>query len=230
MRVATQHCHLRKIESSKMRAPRAAISRRLTMAISLKVNGATRSVDAAPDTPLLYVLRNDLELNGAKYGCAMTQCGACTVLINGAATRSCVTPVGSIEGNEVTTLEGLGTLDKPHPLQKAFIDEQAAQCGYCISGMIMAAADLLNRNPQPQEADVRAALANNLCRCGTHNRIIRAVLRAARRPRETRSRARGAMNTNRRQVLKSAAGIAVAFSWSVPTVLAQQAARPALPG
>jgi nicotinate dehydrogenase subunit A len=141
------------------------------MAISLKVNGATHSVDAEPDTPLLYVLRNDLELNGAKYGCAMTQCGACTVLV--------VTPVGSIEGNEVTTLEGLGTLDKPHPLQKAFIDEQAAQCGYCASGMIMTAADLLNRNPQPQEADVRAALADNLCRCGTHNRIIRAVLRAA---------------------------------------------------
>src|SRR5881396_3776225 len=138
------------------------------MAISLKVNGATRSVDAEPDTPLLYVLRNDLELNGAKYGCGLTQCGACTVLVNGAARRSCVTPVGSIEGNEVTTLEGLGTLEKPHPLQKAFIDEQAAQCGYCASGMIMAAAD------------VRAALADNLCRCGTHNRIIRAVLRAAR--------------------------------------------------
>jgi nicotinate dehydrogenase subunit A len=154
-------------------------SRRPAMAISLKVNGATRSVDADPDTPLLYVLRNDLELNGAKYGCGLTQCGACTVLVNGAARRSCVTPVGSIEGNEVTTLEGLGTLDKPHPLQKAFIDEQAAQCGYCASGMIMAAADLLNRNPQPQEADVRAALADNLCRCGTHNRIIRAVLRAA---------------------------------------------------
>ena len=149
------------------------------MAISLKVNGATRSVDAEPDTPLLYVLRNDLELYGAKYGCAMTQCGTCTVLVNGAARRSCVTPVGSIEGNEVTTLEGLGTLDKPHPLQKAFIDEQAAQCGYCASGMIMAAADLLNRNPHPREADVRAALADNLCRCGTHNRIIRAVLRAA---------------------------------------------------
>ena len=160
-------------------AARAASSRRPTIAISLKVNGATHSVDAEPDTPLLYVLRNDLELNGAKYGCGMTQCGACTVLVNGAARRSCVTPVGSIGDNEVTTLEGLGTLDKPHPLQQAFIDEQAAQCGYCISGMIMAAADLLNRNPQPREADVRAALANNLCRCGTHNRIIRAVLRAA---------------------------------------------------
>ena len=149
------------------------------MAISLKVNGAIRSVDAEPDTPLLYVLRNDLELNGAKYGCAMTQCGACTVLVNGAARRSCVTPVGSIEGNEVTTLEGLGTLAKPHPLQKAFIEEQAAQCGYCINGMIMTAAELLKRTPHPSEQDVRSALANNLCRCGTHNRIVRAVLRAA---------------------------------------------------
>ena len=125
------------------------------MPISLKVNGKVRSVDAEPDTPLLYVLRNDLELNSAKYGCAMTQCGACTVLVNGAVRRSCVTPVGSIDdGNEVITLEGLGTLDKPHPLQQAFIDEQAVQCGYCISGMIMAAADLLNRNPQIGRAHV----------------------------------------------------------------------------
>src|SRR5262247_2010756 len=149
------------------------------MAISLKVNGATRSVDAEPDTPLLYVLRNDFELNGPKFGCGLSQCGACAVLINGAAVRSCVMPIAQLGQNEITTLEGLGTLDKLHPLQKAFIDEQAAQCGYCISGMIMAAADLLNRNPQPREADVRAALADNLCRCGTHNRIIRAVLRAA---------------------------------------------------
>ena len=148
------------------------------MAISLKVNGATHSVDAEPDTPLLYVLRNDLELNGAKYGCALTQCGACTVLVNGAARRSCVTPVGSIEGNEVTTLEGLGTLDKPHPLQKAFIDEQAAQCGYCINGMIMKAKELLDQKPRPSDADVREALAGHLCRCGTHNRIVAAVVRA----------------------------------------------------
>ena len=150
------------------------------MSISLKVNGKTHSVNAEEDTPLLYVLRNDLELNGAKFGCGLTQCGACTVLINGAARRSCATPIGGIGENEVTTLEGLGTLDKPHPLQKAFIDEQATQCGYCANGMIMTAADLLNRNPQPQEAEVRAALAGNLCRCGTHNRIVRAVLRAAR--------------------------------------------------
>ena len=148
------------------------------MVISLKVNGAIRSVDAEPDTPLLYVLRNDLELNGAKYGCGMTQCGACTVLVNGAARRSCVTPVGSIEGNEVTTLEGLGTLEKLHPLQKAFIDEQAAQCGYCINGFIMKAKELLDQKPHPTEADVREALAGHLCRCGTHNRIIAAVMRA----------------------------------------------------
>ena len=178
-RVAAQHSAPTQDRIFNTCEARCHVSGRLTVTISLKVNGATHSVDAEPDTPLLYVLRNDLKLNGAKYGCAMTQCGACTVLVNGAARRSCVTPVGSIEGNEVTTLEGLGTLDKLHPLQKAFIDEQAAQCGYCASGMIMAAADLLNRNPQPQEADVRAALAGNLCRCGTHNRIIRAVLRAA---------------------------------------------------
>jgi len=149
------------------------------MAISLKVNGATRSVDAEPDTPLLYVLRNDLELNGAKFGCGLNQCGACTVLVNGVATRSCSTPISQVGGAEVTTLEGLGTLAKPHPLQKAFIDEQAAQCGYCSNGMIMTAAELLKRTPRPSEQDVRAVLAGNLCRCGSHNRIVRAVLRAA---------------------------------------------------
>jgi nicotinate dehydrogenase subunit A len=150
------------------------------MAISLKVNGATRSVPAEADTPLLYVLRNDLELNGAKFGCGLAQCGACTVLVDGTAVRSCVTPIGSLAGAEITTLEGLGTLDKPHPLQRAFIAEQAAQCGYCINGMIMSAKALLDRNPRPQESEVREALAANLCRCGTHNRIIRAVLRASR--------------------------------------------------
>jgi nicotinate dehydrogenase subunit A len=149
------------------------------MAISLKVNGSTRSVEAEPDTPLLYVLRNDLELNGAKFGCGLAQCGACTVLINGAAVRSCVMPIGFLDQNEITTIEGLGTLEKPHPLQTAFIEEQAAQCGYCINGMIMSAADLLKRKPHPTEQDVRKALAANLCRCGTHNRIIRAVMRAA---------------------------------------------------
>ena len=149
------------------------------MAISLKVNGKVRSVDAEPDTPLLYVLRNDFELNGANFGCGLSQCGACAVLINGAAVRSCVMPIAGLGQNEITTLEGLGTLDKLHPLQKAFIDEQAAQCGYCANGMIMTAAELLKHTPHPSEQDVRNALANNLCRCGTHNRIVRAVLRAA---------------------------------------------------
>jgi nicotinate dehydrogenase subunit A len=150
------------------------------MAVSLKVNGAARSVPAEPDTPLLYVLRNDLALNGAKFGCGLAQCGACTVLVDGQAVRSCVTPVGTLGNAEVTTLEGLGSIDKLHPLQRAFIEEQAAQCGYCINGMIMSAKALLDRNPHPTESDVRQALAANLCRCGTHNRIVRAVLRASR--------------------------------------------------
>jgi nicotinate dehydrogenase subunit A len=149
------------------------------MAISLRVNGASHAVEAEPDTPLLYVLRNDLELNGAKYGCGLAQCGACTVLVDGKAVRSCVTPINAVARSEVTTLEGLGSIDKPHALQRAFIEEQAAQCGYCSNGMIMSAKELLDRNPRPSERDVRAALAGNLCRCGTHNRIIRAVLRAA---------------------------------------------------
>jgi nicotinate dehydrogenase subunit A len=149
------------------------------MAITLKVNGASRTTPAEPDTPLLYVLRNDLELNGAKFGCGLAQCGACTVLVDGKATRSCVTTVGSVGNGEITTLEGLGTAEKPHALQSAFIAEQAAQCGYCTNGMIMSAKELLDRNPRPSEDDVRTALAGNLCRCGTHTRIIRAVLRAA---------------------------------------------------
>jgi len=146
----------------------------------LKVNGLVHSVTASFDTPLLYVLRNDLGLNGAKFGCGLAQCGACTVLIGGRAVRSCVTPIGSIGEVHITTIEGLGTVDRPHPLQRAFIEEQAAQCGYCINGMIMSAKELLDRIPQPTEADVREGLAANLCRCGTHGRIIRAVLRAAR--------------------------------------------------
>ena len=144
------------------------------MAISLTVNGTTRSVEAEPDTPLLYVLRNDFELNGAKFGCGRAQCGACAVLINGAAVRSCVMPIANLSTNEITTLEGLGTLGKLHPLQKAFIDEQAG-----ASGMIISAADLLKRNPQPTEAEIRRALDGNLCRCGSHNRIVRAVMRVA---------------------------------------------------
>jgi nicotinate dehydrogenase subunit A len=149
------------------------------MVASLKVNGAVHGVAAEPDTPLLYVLRNDLGLNAAKFGCGLGQCGACTVLVDGAPVRSCVTPIGTLGESEITTLEGLGTVERPHPLQAAFIAEQAAQCGYCIPGMIMLAKALLDRNEQPSEAEVRLALAGNLCRCGAHNRIVRAVLKAA---------------------------------------------------
>src|SRR5205814_496802 len=124
------------------------------MAINLKVNGVSRSVPAEPDTPLLYVLRNDLQLHGAKFGCGLAQCGACTVLVDGRAVRSCVTEIGTLGNAEITTIEGLGTIEKPHPLQKAFMDEQAAQCGYCIAGMIMSAKALLDRKPRATEADV----------------------------------------------------------------------------
>ena len=146
----------------------------------LKVNGRNHDVAVPDDTPLLYVLRNDLKLNGPKFGCGLSQCGSCTVIVDGQAVRSCVTPVGSVSGQEITTLEGLGTLDKPSELQQAFIDEQAAQCGYCMNGMIMSAQALLNKSPKPTEAQVRSALDGNLCRCGVHNRVVRAVLRASR--------------------------------------------------
>ncbi len=150
------------------------------MAISISVNGKAHSVEAGGDTPLLYVLRNDLELNGAKYGCGFAQCGACTVAVEGKAVRSCVTPLAAVAGKRITTIEGLGTAGTPHPLQKAFVEEQAAQCGYCANGMIMTAKTLLDRNPTPTEAQIRKALAANYCRCGTHNRIVRAVQRAVR--------------------------------------------------
>src|SRR5437763_7456114 len=162
-----------------MRRQTALSNARFSMAISLKVNGAEHQVTADPDTPLLYVLRNDLALNGAKFGCGLAQCGACTVLIDGRSVRSCVTEIGSIGAAEITTIEGLGTIEHPHALQRAFIAEQAAQCGYCISGMIMSAKELLDHTPRPSEPEVRQALAANLCRCGTHGRIIRAVLRTA---------------------------------------------------
>ena len=145
----------------------------------LKVNGTSRTIDATADTPLLYVLRNDLTLNGAKFGCGLEQCGACTVIVNGRAVRSCTRRMGRLDGAEVTTLEGIGTKDKPHPLQKAFVEEQAMQCGYCINGMIMQAKALLDANGKPTESQIREALANNLCRCGTHVRIVRAVKRAS---------------------------------------------------
>lgn len=147
--------------------------------IQFRVNGSARTLDIEPDTPLLYILRNDLELNGPRFGCGLAQCGACTVLVEGKAVRSCVTPASAAAGKPITTLEGLGTRDKLHPLQKAFIEEQAAQCGFCTNGMIMTAKTLLDRNPKPTEAQIKKALAANLCRCGTHNRIVRAVLRAA---------------------------------------------------
>ena len=149
------------------------------MATSITVNGKTHSVEAATDTPLLYVLRNDLELNGAKYGCGFAQCGACTVVIEGKPVRSCVTPVSAVAGKAITTIEGLGSNGAPHPLQKAFIEEQAAQCGYCANGLIMTAKIFLDKNPRPTEAQIKKALGANYCRCGTHNRIVRAVQRAA---------------------------------------------------
>jgi nicotinate dehydrogenase subunit A len=149
------------------------------MAISLKVNGVNHSVPAEPDTPLLYVLRNDLGLNGPKFGCGLGQCGCCTVLLDGEPARSCQTPLKDVGQEEVTTIEGLGTIDNPHPLQTAFMEEQAAQYGYCLNGMIMMATELLIRIPHPTEAELRDELARNLCRCGTHNRIIRAIMRAA---------------------------------------------------
>ncbi len=147
--------------------------------VTLMVNRSPHAVAVDPETPLLYVLRNDLALNGAKFGCGLAQCGACTVLVDDRPMRSCVTPIGAVAGKAITTIEGLGDLDKLHPLQRAFIREQAAQCGYCINGMIMTAKALLDRNPHPTEAQVREGLALNLCRCGTHGRIVRAVLRAA---------------------------------------------------
>ena len=149
------------------------------MATSITVNGRTHSFEAAADTPLLYVLRNDLELNGAKYGCGFAQCGACTVVIEGKPVRSCVTPVSAVAGETITTIEGLGSNGAPHPLQKAFIEEQAAQCGYCANGMIMTAKIFLDKNPRPTEAQIKKALGANYCRCGTHNRIVRAIQRAA---------------------------------------------------
>jgi nicotinate dehydrogenase subunit A len=145
---------------------------------TLTVNGAERTVEAEPDTPLLYILRNQLALNGPKFGCGLAQCGACTVHIDGEAARSCVLPLSDVKG-AVTTLEGLGTTKNLHPIQKAFIEEQAVQCGYCINGMIMTSAALLAKNKTPSEALIREALADNLCRCGTHQRIIAAVQRAA---------------------------------------------------
>ena len=147
--------------------------------ISLRVNDHPRVVDTDPTTPLLYVLRNDLELHGPRFGCGLGQCGACTVVMDGNAVRSCSVAVSAAQNRSITTLEGLGTLARPHPLQAAFIEEQAAQCGYCMNGMIMTAKVLLDKNPHPTDDQIKQALNGNLCRCGSHLRVIRAVKRAA---------------------------------------------------
>jgi nicotinate dehydrogenase subunit A len=147
--------------------------------ISMKVNGGSRTLEADPQMPLLYALRNDLELKGPRYGCGKGQCGACSVLVDGQVVRSCVTPVSAVARKSVTTLEGLGSTAKPSVVQQAFIDEQAAQCGYCINGMVVTATALLKTNPNPSEDQIKQALAGNLCRCGTHTRIVKAVQRAA---------------------------------------------------
>ncbi|MFG1288399.1 (2Fe-2S)-binding protein [Xanthobacter versatilis] len=147
--------------------------------VQLQVNGTAHRFALPRSTPLIYVLRNDLGLNGPKFGCGLGECGACTVLMDGVAARSCVTTLGTAEGRAITTLEGLGTLEAPHPVQAAFIAEQAAQCGYCLNGMIMTTVAFLARTPAPTEDEARAALRYNLCRCGTHVEILRAVMRAA---------------------------------------------------
>jgi nicotinate dehydrogenase subunit A len=146
--------------------------------VALTVNGQSHQVDVDPDTPLLYVLRDELKLNAAKYGCGLGQCGACTVMIDGEAVFSCVTPIVVLEGRSITTVEGLGTIEAPGPMQQAFIEEQAAQCGYCIPGMMMRAQALLQRDPTASDEDIRAHMEPNLCRCGTHMRIMAAIKRA----------------------------------------------------
>ena len=147
--------------------------------ITFELNGRSQSTEADPDTPLLYVLRDEFALNGAKFGCGLGQCGSCTVMIDGKAALSCVTPISVLQGRRVTTIEGLGTIERPGPVQRAFIEEQAAQCGYCIPGMMMRAQALLERNPNVSKAEIRRHMNANLCRCGTHMRILRAVERAA---------------------------------------------------
>jgi nicotinate dehydrogenase subunit A len=149
------------------------------MTTTLTVNGQSRDIESDLATPLLYVLRNDLALNAAKFGCGLGQCGACTVLVDGRSVFSCIMPIAAVAGREVTTLEGLGTRQNPSPLQRAFIEEQAAQCGYCIAGMIMRAEVLLKKNASPTDQEIREHMQTNLCRCGTHMRIVRAVRRAA---------------------------------------------------
>ena len=148
--------------------------------LTLKVDGQSHTVDVDPGTPLLYVLSDDLQLNGPKLGCGLGQCGACTVIMNGQAIRSCITPVSAVGQNEVTTLAGIGTIEKPHPLQKAFIEEQSAQCGFCLSGVVLTAKALLDKNPRANEAQIQQAMSGVLCRCFTHTRMLRAINQAQR--------------------------------------------------
>jgi nicotinate dehydrogenase subunit A len=147
--------------------------------ITLKVNGRSHTVDVDPTTPLLYVLSDDLSLRGPKFGCGLGQCGCCTVIIKGQAVRSCVTPVSSVAGSDITTLEGLGSSDKPHPIQKAFIDEQAMQCGFCVNGVIMTAKAYIDRNPKATDVEIQQAMSGVLCRCHAHTRMVRAIKRYA---------------------------------------------------
>jgi len=168
--------------------------------IALKVNGAAHIVDVEPATPLLYVLSDDLALRGPKFGCGLGQCGACTVIVRGRAVRSCVTPVGTLNGADVTTLEGLGTVERPHPIQQAFIDEQAAQCGFCLNGVILTAKALLDQNPKATDTQIQQGLSTVLCRCFTHTRMLRAIRRYADLPR------RSAAGANADPSRRSAAG------------------------
>lgn len=146
--------------------------------ISLKINGQSHAVDVEPDCPLLYVLRDNLALNNPRFGCGLGQCGACTVIVKGQAIRSCITPVKAVSGAEITTLEGIGTIEKPHPLQAAFIEEQAAQCGFCVNGVIMTAKAFLDKNPKASEEEIQQAMSGVICRCFTHVRMLRAIARA----------------------------------------------------
>jgi nicotinate dehydrogenase subunit A len=148
--------------------------------VALKVNGRSHTVDVDPATPLLYILSDDLALRGPKFGCGVGQCGACAVIIGGRAVRSCITPVSSVNGADITTLEGLGTIDRPHPIQKAFIEEQAAQCGFCLNGVMLTAKAFLDQNPKADDAAIQQAMSGVLCRCFTHTRMLRAIRRYAR--------------------------------------------------
>jgi nicotinate dehydrogenase subunit A len=162
-----------------VRTRRTFVTIRAMGVMTLTVNGQRQTIDVDPATPLLYVLSDDLQLNGPKFGCGLGQCGCCTVIVKGQAVRSCITPVSTVAGGDVTTLEGLGTIDKPHPIQQAFIDEQAIQCGFCVNGVIMTAKAYLDRNPKATEADIRQAMSTVLCRCGAHTRMMKAIARYA---------------------------------------------------